>query len=732
MQARYELYNKLNKFKSEIEIQIKNIALYKSSKIFNQNINKLIPQFDITLKQIPKTISFRQDQKPVALQDFLIKFQQKIEHRKESLLNRYLREIEQIKTEFIYMAKKATSESIDFIENSQQHEQRFKRQLNLRRRTNLDSINSLKEHQKNEKNLEEIKEKNEQIKINEEKRINSIKKNELKTIKLQIEQLKQEINDQKQSYDDDLIEKKRESNQQKFDFIKKQKNDEIDLIKKQISIAQSDIKLVKDRILNFQMSQNEAKNSFQSMMKNFESQINQQTRIKISQIEDEIESNQTKISALIKKIQNLSTPLNKESFEKKLNKELAKRKEKLKSEENRKKIELEEQIIRKINEYHSVLKEIFEIESKTEILKEKIKKENQLRIERLRNENKKEIDEINNELIKLRSDFNLNSSMPISKELILLQTKLTDYNIKIDQLDQEKNNFDNIKDKKDFNMNFSCNESNQNEFLMISESFFQKEINNINKTHLIINELKGQLDYLLLNYYENAGKNELKEFENIFNQINQEKENLFKFEKESNFLFLSIDFVFDMIDELQIKIDNDEKEKERLKKLVFDLKEKQKNDINKLYSINDELNKQKISFLLSNNLKKFESEFIEKLFKEIELIKNAENEMKNIQTSNEKEIIDDDKILYFFKRKEIETYYEPIINLIKEKNKFIEELMKFKLKITQREMLNDENDLELICQLNSEISNLERNIHELESFQSHVNRKVPLPPLKDS
>lgn len=239
---------------------------------------------------------------------------------------------------------------------------------------------------------------------------------------------------------------------------------------------------------------------------------------------------------------------------------------------------------------------------------------------------------------------------------------------------------------------------------------------------------------------------ESKESESYFDKINKEKEDLFKIENKSNNLFLSIESVLEIIDELKIKIELDEnedkKEKERLKKLIFELKEKQKNEIKKLHSLFDDFNNN-----LSNQFKNFDSEisqFIEKIneneeiyirlkSKEIDFIKNAENEINNLHEKNLKEIEDDDKILYFLKRKEIENYYEPIINLIKERNHFLEELMRFKLKIEKREMINVENDEELILQLKSEISILEKRINELEMLQfHHVNRKAPLPPLKDS
>lgn len=723
-------------------------------------MNQIIPQFDTAFKQIPKTISFREDQKPVALQDYLIKFQQKIEHRKESLLNRYLREIQKIKAEFINTAKKATSKSIEFIEDSQQLEQRFKRQLSIRKRSNLDAIESLQKHQQNEINLTEIQEKNLQIKNNEQNRIISMKQNELATLKLQIEHLKQEINDQiaqNQNSNDDIIEKKKESNQQKIIFLKNQKNDEIDLIKKQIETVRSNIQLVSDRISNLKQSQIEMKNSFQSIIDHFTSQLNQQTQLKISQINDEIQSNQNMISSLEKKIKDPIVPLNQESFELELKNELNKRDEKIKFIEKNKRIEFESQILQKINEQHSILKEILQIESKTEIIKEKVGRENQIRIENLKNENQKEIIEINNELTKQRNNYFQNYND--KSDIIRLQAKLTDINIRMNKLNQEENDFIDLKNKK--GIENVCSFDEIDDFFFVSDSFLRKEINNNNKIHLVVSKLNGKLDQtesickqsIELNnlkikndIFEQLSLFESKESESCFNKINKEKEDLFKIENKSNNLFLSIESVFEIIDELKIKIELDEnedkKEKERLKMLIFELKEKQKNEIKKLHSLFDNFNDN-----LSNQLKNFDSEiseFIEKIneneeicirlkSKEIDFIKKTENEINNLHEKNLKEIEDDDKILYFLKRKEIEKYYEPIINLIKERNHFLEELMRFKLKIKKREMINVENDEELILQLKSEISILEKHINELEMLHSHhVNRKAPLPPLKDS
>lgn len=766
MQARYDLFNKLCRLKSEMEVLIKNVVSYKNSKGFNPKMNQLVSEFDIALKQVPKTIAFRQDQKPIALQEFLTNFQKKVNHRKENLLNRYIREIEQIKAQFNKISKQSTAKSIEFIEDTQHYEQRFKRQLNIRKNMNKESIESLKKHQKERVNSKEIEEQYNQIRIEEENRIIQRRKNELETLQLQIDHLKQELNEALVSDNDNLIEKRKESNIQKIEILKNQKNDEIELIKKQINDTQSNIQSVTDRISSLKQSQLDMKNNFQSIINQISSQSKTKTDLRINQIKEEIKIIESQISSLQNKMQSPIVPLNKESFDLELKKELNEREEKLKNEEKKKRIEWEEQILSKINQHHSILKEIYQIESQTEILNEKVEAENKNRTENLRKENQKEIDEINDELLKMRKNY-LNLAKSQNKgELIHLQTELTDINLKMYQIEKEKNDFESnksfqkLKNKEDLKDEFV-----DDEFYSIFESFTQKEINNNNKIQLIIEKLNGQLnelqqasnDYidsfnqLLIekveqNCFELKVAIELKEKEIYLNQITQDNEELFKVENESNNLFLSVDSLFNIIDEFDLKIDENEEvdrtEKDRLKKLLTELKEKQKIGLNKLHSIVNELNQQRNDFSLSLN-DEFKSEIIEKVknedetilnlqMKKIDLLKKAENEINEVKQNCSKENEDDLNVLSFLKRKELEDYYSSIIEIVKENNQIKEDLMKQKIKMAKREMMNEEKEEEVIYWLKKEIFDLEKQIREIESSQSHhMSRKAPLPPLKD-
>ncbi|KAK8887644.1 hypothetical protein M9Y10_038697 [Tritrichomonas musculus] len=766
MQARYDLFNKLCRLKSEMEVLIKNVVSYKNSKGFNPKMNQLVSEFDIALKQVPKTIAFRQDQKPIALQEFLTNFQKKVNHRKENLLNRYIREIEQIKAQFNKISKQSTAKSIEFIEDTQHYEQRFKRQLNIRKNMNKESIESLKKHQKERVNSKEIEEQYNQIRIEEENRIIQRRKNELETLQLQIDHLKQELNEALVSDNDNLIEKRKESNIQKIEILKNQKNDEIELIKKQINDTQSNIQSVTDRISSLKQSQLDMKNNFQSIINQISSQSKTKTDLRINQIKEEIKIIESQISSLQNKMQSPIVPLNKESFDLELKKELNEREEKLKNEEKKKRIEWEEQILSKINQHHSILKEIYQIESQTEILNEKVEAENKNRTENSRKENQKEIDEINDELLKMRKNY-LNLAKSQNKgELIHLQTELTDINLKMYQIEKEKNDFESnksfqkLKNKEDLKDEFV-----DDEFYSIFESFTQKEINNNNKIQLIIEKLNGQLnelqqasnDYidsfnqLLIekveqNCFELKVAIELKEKEIYLNQITQDNEELFKVENESNNLFLSVDSLFNIIDEFDLKIDENEEvdrtEKDRLKKLLTELKEKQKIGLNKLHSIVNELNQQRNDFSLSLN-DEFKSEIIEKVknedetilnlqMKKIDLLKKAENEINEVKQNCSKENEDDLNVLSFLKRKELEDYYSSIIEIVKENNQIKEDLMKQKIKMAKREMMNEEKEEEVIYWLKKEIFDLEKQIREIESSQSHhMSRKAPLPPLKD-
>lgn len=766
MQARYDLFNKLCRLKSEMEVLIKNVVSYKNSKGFNPKMNQLVSEFDIALKQVPKTIAFRQDQKPIALQEFLTNFQKKVNHRKENLLNRYIREIEQIKAQFNKISKQSTAKSIEFIEDTQHYEQRFKRQLNIRKNMNKESIESLKKHQKERVNSKEIEEQYNQIRIEEENRIIQRRKNELETLQLQIDHLKQELNEALVSDNDNLIEKRKESNIQKIEILKNQENDEIELIKKQINDAQSNIQSVTDRISSLKQSQLDMKNNFQSIINQINSQSKTKTDLRINQIKEEIKTIESQISSLQNKMQSPIVPLNKESFDLELKKELNEREEKLKNGEKKKRIEWEEQILSKINQHHSILKEIYQIESQTEILNEKVEAENKNRTENLRKENQKEIDEINDELLKMRKNY-LNLAKSQNKgELIHLQTELTDINLKMYQIEKEKNDFESnksfqkLKNKEDLKDEFV-----DDEFYSIFESFTQKEINNNNKIQLIIEKLNGQLnelqqasnDYidsfnqLLIekveqNCFELNAAIELKEKEIYLNQITQDNEELFKVENESNNLFLSVDSLFNIIDEFDLRIDENEEvdrtEKDRLKKLLTELKEKQKIGLNKLHSIVNELNLQRNDFSLSLN-DEFKSEIIEKVknedetilnlqMKKIDLLKKAENEINEVKQNCSKENEDDLNVLSFLKRKELEDYYSSIIAIVKENNQIKEDLMKQKIKMAKREMMNEEKEEEVIYWLKKEIFDLEKQIREIESSQSHhMSRKAPLPPLKD-
>lgn len=766
MQARYDLFNKLCRLKSEMEVLIKNVVSYKNSKGFNPKMNQLVSEFDIALKQVPKTIAFRQDQKPIALQEFLTNFQKKVNHRKENLLNRYIREIEQIKAQFNKISKQSTAKSIEFIEDTQHYEQRFKRQLNIRKNMNKESIESLKKHQKERVNSKEIEEQYNQIRIEEENRIIQRRKNELETLQLQIDHLKQELNEALVSDNDNLIEKRKETNIQKIEILKNQENDEIELIKKQINDAQSNIQSVTERISSLKQSQLDMNNNFQSIINQISSQSKTKTDLRINQIKEEIKTIESQISSLQNKMQSPIVPLNKESFDLELKKELNEREEKLKNEEKKKRIEWEEQILSKINQHHSILKEIYQIESQTEILNEKVEAENKNRTENLRKENQKEIDEINDELLKMRKNY-LNLAKSQNKgELIHLQTELTDINLKMYQIEKEKNDFESsksfqkLKNKEDLKDEFV-----DDEFYSIFESFTQKEINNNNKIQLIIEKLNGQLnelqqasnDYtdsfnqLLIekveqNCFELKAAIELKEKEIYLNQITQDNEELFKVENESNNLFLSVGSLFNIIDEFDLKIDENEEvdrtEKDRLKKLLTELKEKQKIGLNKLHSIVNELNQQRNDFSLSLN-DEFKSEIFERVknedetilnlqMKKIDLLKKAENEINEVKQNCSKENEDDLNVLSFLKRKELEDYYSSIIAIVKENNQIKEDLMKQKIKMAKREMMNEEKEEEVIYWLKKEIFDLEKQIREIESSQSHhMSRKAPLPPLKD-
>ncbi|OHT00909.1 hypothetical protein TRFO_32296 [Tritrichomonas foetus] len=796
MQARYDLINKLVKLKADMEEQIRYIAVLKNGKIFNQKMHPLVSQFDATLKQIPRVITFHQDQKPIALHDFLVKFMEKVDNRKNHLVNRYSREIENINMKLLKISKQYTSKSVEFIEDSQQLEQRFKRQLNVRKHMNAESIEKIrKNYEQNFSKTQNYEILYNQKRIDEENRIIRRYKNKLETYNLQIENLKQEISENladENPENNPLLLKKLNSNQQSLEFIRQQKNDEIELLKKQKEGLLNDIKNMIERIDKLKKSQIEFKNSFEEKIKNYINQTQKQNEQILLLKKNEIHSISEKIQNLEIKIKSPIVQLTEETFQKKLKKEIQKRERKIKDEENLKRNEWGNQILSKISELKKILKEISLLEPKIKEMKNQTNQLNLKRIEQLSKEHQDELISIDQDILKMRTDFLKQTESPKIMDLMHLQNEITNLEIANEKLKINDRFQENPKEGS-IKLNQQLDNIEENTTFEISKLFSEKEINKIHQCQILIDQFEGHLSFLkkILNNIESKNNEDSHqndnqtehqvngEFEQTYNEYisakaqiiiqkmlegdylkNQEqdlndkeflldqitKDNVKLNEmvlRSQNILF-AFDLVFETLKEIDFEIPDD------LLDQFNQLKEKQAHEINRFSKIQEELNLQKQKFTLLNQeayqsihsklFHKFrEDEHLNILQNDLESAKRfyekISNEMNEIVKENKIEIEENDKVLMGTCRKEYENRYFQILNQISQRNEIERQLMKEKIEIEKRKMLKEEEETELIYQLTNEISILEKQLNAFPSHeapQSHyVNRKAPLPPLKD-
>ena len=401
MNERYELLGKLNTCKREIEEQLRYVVCLRKVKGFGQKMMPVIRKFDAAFKAIPKTISFTQDQKPVALQEFVAKFEKKVENRKEHLLNRYTREIEQLRERCGALSKKVHEHTINFCDDIQHYQQRFRRQTTVRKQMYEEAAEKLKANSPSESG--NLQAKFDQRLEEEMKRIQTTYEAELKTQRQALELVRSEIKDAELSAGEGDVLRLIESHRREMDFLEKQKEDQIAMQMKQKDAITWNIMALKERIENIKAASSKLAESSTEHVQKLRYEVESSKSQFLMENRDKAKNLQAKILILNNALQNKE--VTSENVETRIAREVEQREALIKDIESSKRKDFQKLL--KDKEHHlAILKrECAEIHEEFLRISQHRKVEETKRKEKLEEENRKELMVIQSEMVTMREQM---------------------------------------------------------------------------------------------------------------------------------------------------------------------------------------------------------------------------------------------------------------------------------------------------------------------------------------
>lgn len=386
--------------------QIKFLSRGAKKASFRANTLQYIKQFDQIIKNIPKEIQLSAKSKPIALQDFTIQFNKKVEYRKDQLLSRYNREIEQINRQYLTLQKRITQQSIDITEEIQRYESRFKRQVFSKNSMIKERLESFKKAKIT--NTSDFKEKlknefQEKLKL-EKELLNSKYQEELQTKEQEILHLKNSLEEAKS--DVELIEDKiiriNKAHSEQMQILKQTHVDQLNLLEKRKLELTDDVNQIKDNNENYkEISDVEMQMAKENKLKIIKADMEQTFQLKKENFKELIViANQT-----LDDLQFKTTSHTKDQYENYLQIEIGSRSKKIQESKTAKENRAKEIIRTKEIELKKLEEEIEAIQSKIkdkEIDKSKIKND---RIKLLTEKHQNEIKELTTELLNIRNQI---------------------------------------------------------------------------------------------------------------------------------------------------------------------------------------------------------------------------------------------------------------------------------------------------------------------------------------
>ena len=303
MNERYEQLGRLNACQKEIEEQLRYVVCLRKVKGFGQKMTPVLKKFDLAFKGVGKTLAFDREQKPIALQDFIVKFNEKVAKRKEHFLNRYSREIEQLKSRFDALSKRIQAHTVTFCDDVQLHQQRFKRQVTVRKQIHEEAVEKLQQGRSTGNQVDVERLFNERLE-EEVKRLNTTYEAELKTKQQTLDHIRAEIEAVEESSDEACLARVIEAHRQEMEFLGHQKEDQLSMYKKQKDAILWNMRSLKERIASMKAASARLEQNYADHVQRLKYEVESQNAWIMLENHDKAKNIHAKIVSLTSSLQN--------------------------------------------------------------------------------------------------------------------------------------------------------------------------------------------------------------------------------------------------------------------------------------------------------------------------------------------------------------------------------------------------------------------------------------------